>query len=36
MGTEMDVLSLGPFLLHAKQQPGFEDRAKFKREFDLD
>ena len=36
MGTEMDVLSLGPFLLHAKQQPGYEDRAKFKREFDLD
>lgn len=36
MGTEMDVLSLGPFVLHADAQPGFANRAQFKRAFDLD
>ncbi len=36
MGTEMDVLSLGPFLLRAEEQPGFANRAQFKRSFDLD
>ena len=36
MGTEMDVLSLGPFVLRAEAQPGFAERAKFHREFDLD
>ncbi len=33
MGTEMDVLSLGPCVLHASQQPGYESRAKFKQVF---
>jgi carbamoyltransferase len=36
MGTEMDVLSLGPFLLFADAQPGFSERARFRRSFDLD
>ncbi|MCZ7685185.1 MAG: hypothetical protein M5U28_43000 [Sandaracinaceae bacterium] len=36
MGTEMDVLSLGPFVLRAERQPGFANRAAFKRSFDLD
>ncbi|MDQ3035265.1 MAG: carbamoyltransferase [Myxococcota bacterium] len=33
MGTAMDVLSLGPFVLRAEEQPGFADRAQFAREF---
>jgi carbamoyltransferase len=33
MGTEIDVLSLGPFLLHAEQQPGRADRGAWKRSF---
>jgi carbamoyltransferase len=33
MGTEMDVLSLGPFVLRAEEQPGFANRAQFVREF---
>lgn len=33
MGTEMDVLSLGPCVLHASEQPGFSERAKFKQSF---
>ena len=33
MGTEMDVLSLGPFVLRAEDQPGYADRAQFKRSF---
>lgn len=37
MATEMDVLSLGPFILRAHEQPAFADRAaRFGREFDLD
>ncbi|MBX3273844.1 MAG: carbamoyltransferase [Sandaracinaceae bacterium] len=36
MGTEMDALSLGPFLLFADQQPGYEDRARFARTFAAD
>ncbi len=36
MGTEMDVLSLGPFVLHAEQQPGFANRKELRRSFDLD
>lgn len=37
MGTEMDVLSLGPFLLDAREQPGFEQRrALFLQTFELD
>lgn len=37
MATEMDVLSLGPFVLRASEQPGFTERAeRFGREFDLD
>lgn len=36
MGTEMDVLSLGPFVLRAEAQPGFANREQFKRSFDLD
>jgi len=36
MGTEMDVLSLGPFVLRAEAQPGFADRASFKRTFAAD
>ncbi len=33
MGTEMDVLSLGSFVLRAERQPGFADRASLRREF---
>jgi carbamoyltransferase len=33
MATEMDALSLGPFLLHAEAQPGYGDSATFAREF---
>ncbi len=33
MGTEMDALSLGPFLLMAEEQPGFANRAQFQRTF---
>ena len=36
MGTEMDVLSLGPFVLRAEKQPGFDNRASFKRSFAAD
>ena len=36
MGTEMDVLSLGPYLLRAEAQPGFADRASMRREFAAD
>ena len=36
MGTEMDVLSLGPFLLRAEKQPGYANRASFKRTFAAD
>ncbi len=36
MGTEMDVLSLGPYVLCAEAQPGFADRAAFKRTFAAD
>jgi carbamoyltransferase len=36
MGTEMDVLSLGPFVLRAESQPGFAHREQFRRSFDLD
>jgi carbamoyltransferase len=36
MGTEMDVLSLGPFVLRAEKQPGFDNRAAFKRSFAAD
>ncbi len=36
MGTEMDVLSLGPFVLRAEQQPGFAYRAQFQRTFAAD
>ncbi len=36
MGTEMDVLSLGPFVLRAEAQPGFADRASHKRTFAAD
>lgn len=36
MGTEMDVLSLGPFVLRAEQQPGYANRAAFKRTFAAD
>jgi carbamoyltransferase len=36
MGTEMDVLSLGSFVLRAEAQPGFADRASFKRTFAAD
>ena len=33
MGTEMDALSLGPFVLRAEDQPGYANRAALKREF---
>jgi len=33
MATEMDALSLGPFLLLADAQPGYADRTRFAREF---
>ncbi|HJL18756.1 MAG TPA: carbamoyltransferase [Sandaracinaceae bacterium LLY-WYZ-13_1] len=33
MATEMDALSLGPFVLRAEDQPGYDDRAAFAREF---
>ncbi|MFK7986470.1 MAG: carbamoyltransferase [Sandaracinaceae bacterium] len=33
MGTEMDLLSLGPFVLRAEVQPGYADRASMRREF---
>ena len=33
MGTEIDVLSLGPFLLLAEEQPGYESRQRFARSF---
>jgi carbamoyltransferase len=33
MGTAMDVLSLGPFVLRAEDQPGFAERAKWQRTF---
>jgi carbamoyltransferase len=36
MGTEMDVLSMGPFVLRAEKQPGFSNRASFKRTFAAD
>jgi carbamoyltransferase len=36
MATEMDVLSLGPFVLRAEDQPGYGDRAQFARDFALD
>ena len=36
MGTEMDVLSMGPFVLRAEKQPGFANRASFKRTFAAD
>ncbi len=36
MRTEMDVLSLGPFVLHAEGQPGYAKRAELRRTFDLD
>ncbi len=36
MGTEMDVLSLGSFVLRAEDQPGYADRASFKRTFAAD
>jgi carbamoyltransferase len=33
MGTEIDVLSLGPFLLEARDQPGYAEREKWQRTF---
>jgi carbamoyltransferase len=36
MGTEMDVLSLGPYLLYAEAQPGYATRAELRRSFELD
>jgi carbamoyltransferase len=33
MATEMDALSLGPFLLLAEQQPDYANRERFTREF---
>ncbi|MFT5356575.1 MAG: carbamoyltransferase [Polyangiales bacterium] len=37
MGTEMDILTLGPFVLEASVQPGYAERSeRFGRTFDLD
>jgi len=36
LGTEMDVLSLGPFVLRAEEQPGYANRAAFRRTFAAD
>lgn len=37
MGTEMDILTLGPFVLKATAQPGYAERSeRFGRTFDLD
>jgi carbamoyltransferase len=36
MATEMDVLSLGPYVLRAEAQPGFASRASFRRAFAAD
>jgi carbamoyltransferase len=36
MGTEMDVLTMGPLVLHAEKQPGYANRASFKRTFAAD
>ncbi len=36
MSTEMDYLSLGPFLLERKKQPGWEDPSKWRRSFEAD
>ncbi len=36
MGTEMDVLSLGPFVLRAEKQPGYGNRASYKQTFQAD
>ncbi len=36
MGTEMDVLSMGPFVLRADAQPGYANRASFRRTFAAD
>jgi carbamoyltransferase len=33
MGTAIDVLSLGPFVLHAEEQQGFDRREQFARTF---
>ena len=36
MGTEMDALSLGPFVLLAQEQPGFANRSAFAESFPAD
>jgi len=36
MRTEMDYLSLGPFLLKKTEQPHFDDKEKWREEFVLD
>ncbi|MFO0686086.1 MAG: carbamoyltransferase [Sandaracinus sp.] len=36
MGTEMDVLTMGPFVLRAEAQPGYANRASFRRTFAAD
>ncbi|MFN9809560.1 MAG: carbamoyltransferase [Deltaproteobacteria bacterium] len=36
MGTEMDYLSVGPFLIERKKQPGWDDATRWKRTFEAD
>jgi carbamoyltransferase len=36
MSTEMDYLSLGPFLLERKKQPGWDDPRRWQRRFEAD
>jgi len=36
MSTEMDYLSLGPFLLRREGQPGWDDPARWRRTFEAD
>ena len=36
MSTEMDYLSVGPFLLERKKQPGWDDAKRWKRTFEAD